>query len=80
MQAAKTTGLVDNPHSDSMPRQTPIEVRCFKVLHTRIKSTVILSTFSTLFSNSEVIVAGIVQFLVLGRGDLDLVGCTFNEG
>ena len=42
--------------------------------------TVNLSTFSTLFSNSEVLVATVSQFLVLGRGDLDLVGSTLNKG
>ena len=42
--------------------------------------TVNLSAFSTLFSNGEIIVATVCQFLILGRGDLDLVGCTFNEG
>jgi len=45
----------------------------------RIK-TVNLSTFLTLFSNSEVLVAAVSEFLILGRGNLDLIGCALNEG
>jgi hypothetical protein len=35
---------------------------------------------SRLFSDRKVIVAGIGQLLILGRGDLDLVGSTLNKG
>ena len=42
--------------------------------------TVNLSAFSVLLLNGKVIIAAVIQFLVLGRGDLDLVGCTVNKG
>ena len=42
--------------------------------------TVNLSAFSALFGDGEVLVAAVSQFLILSRGDLDLVGCAFNEG
>ena len=37
-------------------------------------------SFSALFGDGEVLVAAVSQFLILSRGDLDLVGGTFNEG
>ena len=42
--------------------------------------TVNLSAFSVLLLNGKVIIAAVIQFLVLGRGDLDLVGCAVNKG
>ena len=57
---ARVVGSVTG-HTDPIPAQPT--------------NTANLSAFSASFSDGEVLVAGIGQFLILGRGDLDLVGC-----
>ena len=61
--------------------QPGIDLRCNGSLLTWAIENIIRNGIDAITrSDGEVIVATVCQFLILGRGDLDLVGCAFNKG